>query len=107
MNGASRKTGVGSLAVATYTAPWTGGGSATVTVTDTNTGGTANAAVNVNLPPTLNINPKTTSIFTTGSVTFTANGGSGVYTYAMFSGAGSVLGSTYTPPGSLPWIQFV
>jgi hypothetical protein len=93
------KTGVGTLVGATYTAPWTGGGSATITVTDTNTGGTANAAVTVNLPAPLNINPKSTGVFTAGTVTFSAGGGSGTYTYALHSGSGSVIGATYTAPG--------
>jgi hypothetical protein len=90
-------TGAGSLSTATYTAPWNNPGSATITVTDVNTGGTDTAAVIINAPTALVISPKISSIYANGWVTFTANGGSGNYSYLLVSGPGSVSGSTYTP----------
>jgi plastocyanin len=98
------KSGDGNLNLVShiYTALWSAG-TATVTVIDAKTPGTAVAAITVNPPAPLVIRQSSTSIYDTGSVTFTASGGSGNpanYSYSMASGpgTGSVVGFKYTPP---------
>ena len=95
------KAGAGSFVPATrvYTAAWSAG-AATVTATDVDTGGAAGVAVSINAPVALHISPSSAIILTTGSAAFTASGGSGTYSYAMVSGPGTLLGSTYQPGGA-------
>ena len=86
-----------------YTAPWSSV-TPVIHVIDNNTGGTADTVlVTVNAPPALQISPKVTTVFATGSVSFSASGGSGIpgnYSYSWVSGPGglgSVVGAAYTP----------
>ncbi len=92
------RTGVGSMAGATYTAPWASG-TATVTVTDTNTSLTASAPVSISAAPAVTIAPTAITINAGDSISFTAGGGSGSYTWSE-TGLGSLAGTTYISTGS-------
>lgn len=82
----------------TYHAP-PGGETITVTVTDNGgTGISVHADVIVTDPPVLTISPKKTAILVGGSVTFSAGGGTGTYTYSLVDGSGQLIGDTYTAP---------
>jgi plastocyanin len=104
-------SGVGSLVGTTYTAPWSAG-TATVQVKDLVTNSTSLAAISISAPPPLQINPSSADIIDTGSVTFTATGGSGnpaKYSYALKVGdPGTLVGSTYTPaPGVTATVRVI
>jgi hypothetical protein len=89
---------VGSFAGSTYTAP-PSAGPVTVTVKDTITLDFRDAAVNViDVPVTLTITPSAVTINAGEAITFSAGGGTPVYTYTKITGAGSLVGSAYTAP---------
>jgi plastocyanin len=98
----SKTSGSGTLVGATYTAP----GSATtavIRITDALTGQMSNATVTVSAPPSLVISPCAPTCNVGQTVTFTGSGGSGNpanYTYSKISGGGTLVGATYTAPGS-------
>ena len=93
-------SGVGSINASSglYTAP-ASSGSANVRVTDS-LGNTSNATVNVF--SALGIAPTPITIAVNNTVNFSAGGGTGPYTYSVFSGGGTVNASTgvYTAPGA-------
>ena len=92
---------LGSLApsgsTAVYTA--TSAGTTTVTVRDQfNPSDFREATISIVTPVTLTISPKAPAILIGGSVSFSAGGGSGSYSFRLVSGAGSFVTSTYTAP---------
>lgn len=89
-------SGGGSFASNTYTAPSTAG-SATVRVTD-QLGNTATATVTI-YPP-LVISPSAPTVEVNKTVVFSASGGQGPYTFTKPSGGGTLVGTTYTAPGT-------
>ena len=98
----TKDSGGGILAGPIYTATWSAE-SAAIRVTDSNTSAVDVCSITVNAPAALEINPSSASIYDTGSLTFTADGGSGNpvnYAFSVFSGLGSTAGPLYTPPGS-------
>jgi plastocyanin len=85
-----------------YHAPLSDTGTDSVTVTDS-TGASMTATAMVVPPGTdpLTISPASATISVGGTITFTANGGSGVVSgYTKISGGGTLVGATYTAPGS-------
>ena len=93
-------SGTGTINAATglYTAPATSG-SAVVRVTD-NLGAVADANVTINAA--LAIAPATKTLAVNNVFTFSATGGVSPYTYSVFSGGGTINGTTgaYTAPAA-------
>ena len=97
----SKIAGAGTLVGAVYTAPGVGE-TATIRLTDSLTLQTQDAAVTVNPPAPLVINPLTPTLGVGQSVTFTGSGGSNNpanYSYAKITGGGTLVGATYNAPG--------
>lgn len=92
----SKPGGGGTLSGATFTAPATPG-SATIRVTDA-LGATADATVTIYAP--LVISPSAPSVVAGGTVSFSASGGVGSYTFSKVSGGGTLSGTTYTAPAT-------
>lgn len=95
----SIQSGAGSVnASGVYTAP-ASSGSAVVLATDS-LGNTSTA--NVTITNTLSISPSSYTLAVNNTQTFTASGGTGPYTFSIFSGSGTVNSSTglYTAPAS-------
>ncbi|MDH4127784.1 MAG: pre-peptidase C-terminal domain-containing protein [Spirochaetota bacterium] len=86
-----------------YTAPGTAQ-TVIVRVTDTVTNQTADATVNVFVPPALSLNSTATWTLTNGGITYWYTGGVGPYTYSIVSGVGTINASTgaYTAPATAP-----
>jgi hypothetical protein len=95
-------SGSGSINPSTgvYTAPGSAG-SDEVKVTD-DSGNFDIAAVTITAPAPLQISPTSVTVSTGNSTSFSANGGPSPYTFSVYSGAGSINGTTgvYTAPGS-------
>ncbi len=92
------QTGTGSVVAATgvYTAP-ASNGTATVRVTDT-LGNTADA--NIIVTTTMNISPSSVTLAVNNSTSFTVSGGTGPFSYSVFSGTGTIVAGSgvYTAP---------
>ncbi len=80
-----------------YTAPTTAG-TYTVSVTDSD-GASQEATVFASATVPLTINPAAITIATGGSVTFSASGGSGNYSWSLLQGDGTLTSATYAAPG--------
>jgi hypothetical protein len=75
-------------------------GVAVIRATDAATLQTRDSTVTVSVPTVLTISPKTITVDAHGTVNFAAGGGALPYNYAKLSGAGTLVGSTYTAPWS-------
>ena len=91
-------TGTVNASTGVFTAPATSG-SAVVRVTDS-LGATDTSSVTVN--PALTISPASQTVSVNGTINFSSAGGVSPYTYAVFSGTGTVNSSTgvYTAPAT-------
>ena len=88
-------SGDGVMSDAVYTAPaWEG--AVVVRVTDA-FGVTSDAAITV--VAAVQIDPDRLTLLGGESVTFSASGGSGGYTYTKIGGGGTLVGATFTAPG--------
>ena len=91
-------TGTINASTGSYLAP-ASNGSAVVRVTDS-LGNVSSASITITT--TLSLSPSTKTLAVNNSTTFTAVGGTGPFTYSVFSGTGTIVAGTgvYTAPAS-------